>query len=228
MSAGRAVLLVGSARPRGTSTSEVLGGRVLECLANNGVRTQVFRAGHCLRPEREAALLQAIDEADALVLATPLYVDSLPYLVTRCLERVAAHRRGPVQRAEVRLLAIVNCGFPEWEQTRTALDICRVFARQAGFSWTGGLGLGAGEAIAGTPLERLGRRASRVARALDLAAEALFVGRPVPPEAQTLLSRPMVPPRLYTAIGTVRWLRTARRHGVLRRLGDRPFASRRG
>ncbi len=226
MNGRRAVLLIGSARPRGTSTSEVLGGHVLRRLADNGIRTRAFHVSRCQRPDKERSLLQAVDEADVLVIATPLYVDSLPYLLTRCLERIAEHRQGPTPRAEVRLLALVNCGFPEWEQTRTALDICRVFARKAGFSWTGGLGLGGGEAIAGRPLAELGRRARHVTRALDLAAEALIAGRPAPPEAQALLSRPMVPPLLYTAIGTIRWLRTAHRHGALRRLKDRPFASR--
>jgi hypothetical protein len=120
-------------------------------------------------------------------------------------------------------VAVVNCGFPEWEHTRTALEICRVFARQAGFEWMGGLGYGGGEAIAGRPLEELGGQTRSLRQGLDLAAEALLAGREVPEEAQALLARPVVPSRLYTAIGTIGWLRAARRHGTLRRLRDRPL-----
>ena len=123
----------------------------------------------------------------------------------------------------VPFLALVNCGFPEWEHNRTALEICRVFARQAGLAWMGGLGYGGGEAIKGRPLEELGGQTRSLRRGLDLAAEALLAGRTVPAEAQALLARPVVPSRLYTAIGTIGWLRAARRYGTLRRLRDRPL-----
>jgi len=175
------------------------------------------------RPEKERLLFQAVDEAELFVLSTPLYVDALPYLVTRCAERIAAHRQAQPQRSAVPFVALVNCGFPEWEQTRTALEICRVFARQSGFSWMGGLGYGAGEAIGGRSLEEVGGLTRSLRQGLDLAAEALLAGRPVPEEAQALLARPMVPSRLYTALGSIGWLRAARRKGTLGKLGDRPL-----
>lgn len=223
MNAGRAVLLVGSARPQGESSSEALGGYLLARLDEGGMDLEVFRVGRCQRPGKERRLLQAVDGADLFVLATPLYVDALPYLVTRCLERIAAHRAAVPHRTGTRFLALVNCGFPEWEHTRVALDICRAFARQAGFRWAGGLGLGGGEAIGGRPLYGLGGRARHVRRGLDLAAEALLAGRDVPEQAQALLARPMIPSRIYTVIASIRWLRAGRRHGTLRRLRDRPL-----
>ena len=227
MSARRALLLVGSARPRGTGNSEAIGSYLLARLAEGGMDTEVLHVSRTQRPEKEQHLLQAVDGADLFVLSTPLYVDALPYLVTRCAERIAAHRTATPERSEARsavpFLALVNCGFPEWEHNRTALEICRVFARQAGFAWMGGLGYGGGEAIKGRPLEELGGQTRSLRRGLDLAAEALLAGRTVPEEAQALLARPVVPSRLYTAIGTIGWLRAARRHGTLRRLRDRPL-----
>lgn len=227
MSARRAVLLVGSARPQGTGNSEALGSYLLARLAEGGMETEVFYVCRCQRPEKERALFEAVDRADVFVLSLPLYVDALPYLVTRCCERMAAHRatRPTVpKQPEVRFVALVNCGFPEVVHTYTALDMCRVFARQAGFAWQGGLGLGGGEAIGGRSLEEVGGMARNVRTGLDLAADALLAGRPVPEEAQALLARPMVGSRLYTALGNVGWLRTARRNGTLRRLWDRPLA----
>jgi hypothetical protein len=219
------VLLVGSARPSGTGNSEAIGSYLLARLAEGGMDTEVLHVSRTQRPEKERLLLQAVDEADLFVLSLPLYVDALPYLVTRCAERIAAHRQAQPQpqRSAVRFVAVVNCGFPEWEHTRTALEICRVFARLAGFEWMGGLGYGGGEAIKGRPLEELGGQTRSLRRGLDLAAEALLAGRTIPEEAQALLARPVVPSRLYTAIGTIGWLRAARRHGTLRRLRDRPL-----
>lgn len=224
MSAPRAVLLVGSARPTGTGNSEALGTYLLARLAEGGMETEVFHVHRCQRPGREQALFGAVDGADLFVLTLPLYVDALPYLVTRCCERMAAHRATVRQEPEVRLVALVNCGFPEVVHTFTALDMCRIFARQAGFVWQGGLGLGGGEAIGGRPLEKVGGMTRHLRSGLDLAAQALLAGRPVPEEAQALLARPMVSSRLYTTLGDIGWLRAARRNGVLRRLWDRPLA----
>ena len=231
---GRVVLLVGSARPSGTGNSEAIGSYLLARLAEGGMDTEVLHVSRTQRPEKERLLLQAVDEADLFVLSLPLYVDALPYLVTRCAERIAAHRQAQAEpqqelpqpqskRSAVRFLPLVNCGFPEWEHTRTALEICQVFAREAGFEWMGGLGYGGGEAIKGRPLEELGGQTRSLRQGLDLAAEALLAGRTVPEEAQALLARPFVPSRLYTAIGTIGWLRAARRQGTLRRLRDRPL-----
>ena len=223
MSARRAVLLVGSARPPGSGNSEALGSYLLARLTEGGMDTEVFHVHRCQRPEKERLLLEAVDRADLFVLSTPLYVDALPYLVTRCCERIAAHRATEPKEQRSLFLALVNCGFPEWEHTRTAIDICRVFARQAGFVWAGGLGLGGGEAIGGRSLEEVGGMTRHVRRGLDLAAEALLADRVVPEEAQALLARRMMPSRLYTAIGDIGWLRTARRKGTLRRLWSRPL-----
>jgi hypothetical protein len=224
VSARRAVLLVGSARPPGTGNSEALGSYLLARLVEGGMETEVFHVHRCQRPEKERLLLEAVDGADLFVLSTPLYVDALPYLVTRCCERMAAHRAAEPTERRSRMVAMVNCGFPEVEHTLVALDICRVFARQAGFVWAGGLGLGGGEAIGGRPLEDVGGMTRHVRRGLDLAAEALLADRVIPEEAQALLARPMIPSRLYTTLGDIGWLRTARRKGTLRRMWDRPLS----
>lgn len=227
MSARRVVLLVGSARPQGTGNSEALGTYLLARLAEGGMENETFHVHQCQRSEKEQALFEEVDEADLFVLTLPLYVDALPYLVTRCCERMAAHRAALPDEAKqtpVRFVAMVNCGFPEVVHTYTALDMCRVFARQAGFAWQGGLGLGGGEAIGGRSLEEVGGMTRNVRTGLDLAADGLLADRPIPEEAQALLARPLIPSRLYTAIGDIGWLRAARRNGVLRKLWNRPLA----
>jgi hypothetical protein len=222
MTLRRATLLVGSPRPRGTSTSEALGRYMFRSLERAGVATEV-RFVAALRGRIASELAPAVAPSDLLVLAFPLYVDALPAPLTAALEGLAAARVAVAHRGATHLAAIVNCGFPEARHTRTALDICRAFADEAGFAWAGGLGLGGGEAIHGAPLERAGRIAVRVRRALDLAAEALLAGRPVPEEAVALMAARHVPPRLYTTLGNLRWLRDAGRSGALRRLWDRPY-----
>lgn len=87
-------------------------------------------------PEKVKALLDAVDGADLVTLAFPLYVDSLPAPVIEGLER-AAHRRGRERTRRQLFTAIANCGFPEAHHNATALAICDRFAREAGSTGRG-------------------------------------------------------------------------------------------
>lgn len=222
-----ALLLIGSAKLAGESTSEALGSYLMQRLQARGVAGAAMHVARALRTETRAQeLLQAIDRADLFILAFPLYVDSLPYLVTDALERIAAHRSAQVVERCPLFLVIANCGFPEAAHNATALAICRQFADAAGFAWAGGLALGEGGAIAGRPLAQAGGMVHNVVAALDLAAVALEAGQSVPAEAAALMARPFIPARAYMLMGDVGWLAQARKHRVLRRLGARPFDQR--
>jgi hypothetical protein len=220
MTIARAILLVGSAKPAGTSTSEALGRFLFARLAERGVATTVLFVDRAPTPRAAHQLAAAVADANLFVLATPLYVDSLPYLVTRTLEDLA---RSSQARAGCAFAALINCGFPEAEQCCTALDIARAFAAQAGFEWAGGLALGEGGAIDGRPLEELGGLTKQVRAALGLTAGALAEGRPVPPAAIEQLAHRMMPARLYTIMGNIGWRWRAAQNGVGSRLDARPF-----
>ncbi len=221
----RVLLLTGS--PRGKkSTSQALGGFLLDRLEERGVATETVRLYTVQKSlQRRAMLLHHVDEADLVVLAFPVYVDSLPAPVIASLERIALHRRQTPPRRPQRFVALSNCGFPEPAHTETPLAICAQFARESGFAWAGGLGLGGGEGLVhGMPLEELGGRAARLRKALDLTAGSLAAGRPVPAEAEALLGRPAIPPWLYRLVGGLNWHRAARRSGVQRAVKATPYA----
>jgi hypothetical protein len=158
----RAVVLVGSAKPAGTSTSEALGQYLCARLQKHGVATTVLFLSRSLKSLPDRALNVALADADLFVLTTPVYIDSLPYLVTRTLEDLARSARPG--RSPCVFAAIVNCGFPEAGQCRTALDILHAFARRARFNWAGGLALGEGGVIDGQSLEALGGLTRHVQR----------------------------------------------------------------
>ena len=221
--AGTAILLVGSPKGGG-STSEALGRYLLEGLEIRGVETGVAHVLRALRTdEAQRDLRHSVGTAGLLILATPLYADSLPSGVTRLLEILAAKHNGKDWLGGKRFVALINCGFPEANHCDTAVDICRCFAREAGMEWAGGLSLGGGEAIGGKSLSEAGGVARNARKALDMAAEALAVGLPVPEEAVSLMAAPVVSTWLYTLIGDIGWRLKARRHGTGSRLKDRPY-----
>jgi hypothetical protein len=218
----KAVLLVGSPRTK-KSTSASLGGYLCEQLNARGIETQTIQIYTSLySQERMKAMLDAIDHTDLIFLAFPLYVDSLPAPVTATLEKIAAHRSN--NQSPVRFAAITNCGFPGANHNDTALAICSEFARQNRFEWLGGLSLGAGEGIVhGIPLNELDGRAIPLKRALDLAAEALAGGNPIPQSAKDLLAKPIIPNWMYTLNGRFGWRQAAKQYGMQKELKRQPY-----
>ena len=222
----RALLLVGSPK-REQSNSASLGEYLLEQLAQRGMDCDTIQIPPVLREADSApGLIEAVDEAEIVVLAAPLYIDSLPASVTRALERIAEHRGGKPVRKRQRFLAIVNCGFPEVQHNETAVEIYHCFAEQAGFEWAGGLAMGMGEAMRAKPLGELGWIARNVRKALDITAEALAGGNGAPPEAVELMARKLVPTWLYLMAGNARWNKDSKRHGTRHKMAARPHATR--
>ena len=219
----RALLLVGSPRTR-KSTSNALGQYLYERLAARSIETETIYPHTVLRSASKAqALLDAMEAADLVTLAFPLYVDLLPAPIIETLERIAVHRRGRQGRPQV-FTAIANNGFPEAAHNATALAICETFAQQAGFAWAGALALGGGGMIDGAPLT--GGRTARIRQALDLAAVALAAGQAIPTAAQDLLDKPVVPHWAYRLMGDLGWRLQARHNGAWGSLKRQPYQPR--
>jgi NAD(P)H-dependent FMN reductase len=215
------LLMIGSAkRPR--STSEVLGAYLLERLAERGFETGRVLLPRAVRSEDgRAALLEAVAQADLVILSFPLYVDSLPAPAIHALELIS-EARGEGGLAGKRLVALSNCGFPEARHNETALAVCRHFAEGMGMAWAGGLALGGGQAINGRALTDLGGMARDVIAALDRTVEALAEGGDVPPEAVERMAQPLTPAWMYVRLGGLGWRFQAMKHGAHRQIHARP------
>ena len=205
----RALLIVGSPKVTFPSTSGVLGGYLLTQLKQRGWETEslTLRA-NLLQGKEQAEFLTAVDRANLILLVFPLYIDSLPFLMMKSLEVMAGHIAAHPQVSPKRLFALSNNGFPEAHHNALALAICQRFAIDTGMIWSGGLAMGAGEALfGGLPIEEA-QRAGRppvkhVIQALDMVSAALADGQIVPPEAAKLMAKtpiPFMPFRLW------RWL----------------------
>ncbi len=218
----RALLLVGS--PKGKkSTSQALGGYLFDQLDNYGIQTETIHLYPALgTAEGRQSLLAAVDSHDLIVLASPLYIDCLPGPVTHALELIAAHcAEEPDQHA---FTAIINSGFPEAKQNETALAICAAFTRRAGFIWAGGLALGGGAGVVnGTPLIKLGWRASSIRIALELAARSLAAGMPIPDNAIALMGKRRIPNWLLFGLSSISWKAQSRRYGAEKLLSQQPY-----
>ena len=219
-----ASILVGSAKIMGTSVSENLARALAARLEREGVETSLHFAVEFLRENAPAlAAARAIAASDLFILATPLYVDALPALATHALELVAAARTS--ESGPARFALLVNCGFPEPEQNRTALQIGGHFARAAGYQWAGGLPLGGGGVVdPRVPIDEQHGPREHIKRALDAAATSLAKGGVVPPEALAAMVQAPFPDAAYRVMGDLGWRYQAWQNGVAQRdLRDRPL-----
>lgn len=220
----RAALLVGSAKVKGTSASEVMATALADRLAAASVPSELHFATEFVHEDmRTMRTAQSIAACDLFVLVTPLYVDSLPALATHALQlvdRARAPAHGPA-----RFAMLVNCGFPEAEQNRTALRIAHHFAAHAGYGWAGGLPLGGGGVVKpDRPLDAQGGPALHVIRALDLAAPALAAGAAIPGEAIEAMASSPMPDAVYRVAGDLGWRWLAYKNGLPQReLHARPL-----
>ena len=219
----KALLLIGSGK-KTRSTSEFLGNFLLERMRELGWRTETLNLGRVFRGQSDpSGLLEAVRQCDTLVVAFPLYVDCLPYAVIRALENIAEDRVGTRIRKKHHLVAIINSGFPEARQSDTAVAVCRKFAAETGFNWSGSLVLPAGEVISGKPLAEAGWVARNAVKSLRLTAIALANHEPVPKAAVERMARPAIPAWIYLLFAKIGWLKMARSHGVQGQLNRRPF-----
>ncbi len=222
----RVALLMGSPRPRGTSTSESLARGLMAPMAAAGIDCQIIPATAWAKagPRAEAALAK-VTASDLLVVAAPLYVDGLPAALTRALAALSAHRQAGGQLPG-RVVGLLNCGYPEASHSRSAMRLLRIFARENGLQWAGGLAMGAGEVLHGRPIGEAGWLFHAQATALRQAGLALAQGLPVPAAAASAMARPVVPAFIYRWVARWRWLTQIRARGMSgKELSARPHDS---
>ena len=155
-----------------------------------------------------------------------MYVDALPSLTTHALELVAGARAQAEKRTPMpRFAMLINCGFPEAEQTRTAMRIARHFADQAGYLWAGGLPLGGGGVItSATSLDKPAGPVANIVRALDQAVPSLATTGAVPHESIETMATSVMPDIFYRMFGDIGWRWQAHRNGLAQRdLHARPL-----
>lgn len=217
----KALMLIGSPKAK-NSTSEALGNYLLNGLNKKGYIAEKLHIPATLKHDVQG-LIDKVNETDLLIIAFPLYVDSLPSPLIKALELIAEHRNNHQSDKLQSLMVIINCGFPEAHQNDTALRICKSFASHANFKWLGGLAMGGGPAIGGKPIDQLGGMTRNLVKVLDMAIEAIADNKEIPIEAIDLMSAKLFPGWIFTLFADRGWKTQAKQYGVQRLLYAKPY-----
>ena len=122
-----------------------------------------------------------LEDAHAIVLAADVYLDSVPSLVLRFLEKVEQAVIGG-ESIGGRFYAILYTELYEGEQTSVAMEVLKNFCVHANIAWGRGLGIGGNkvEAVSGRRhLWSLFRAGTADFRQRSLREQALFIGKKI-------------------------------------------------
>ena len=225
----KAILLIGS--PKGkNSSSASLGAYLLKKIEKFDIVGETVHIHAEISTKAKTDLfLDKIEEADFIILAAPLYVDTLPAKIIKALSLIAARRKklyfDDIKSAKNQsFVAIVNCGFPEAEQNKTALKVYQQFVREAKLKYLGGISVGMGGAISGQSLAEMGGTAKNLIEGLDQAVEDIVKNQRLSDSVIEKTSKPMISQKwLYTLGGNLGWRFQALKNGVYRKLNDQPY-----
>ena len=221
------LLLIGSPRCE-RSNSYVIGKFLVDKLEEKGlVSEEAFVKRLVITREGADDLVKSVDNADIIVLATPLYVDSFPSPTIKALELIYEHRKTVLPTKSQLLVAIMNSGFPEKEHMDIAFKIIRNFAQASNFKWGGGIRVGWGMALNNEPLNEKKGMTRKLTRGLSLASINLSRGQPMSEEAEDLASALFVPLFLAKTMtqlfGNRDWNKQAKDNNAEAKMRDRPY-----
>ncbi len=220
----KCVLLSGS--PKGkTATSYSLVNYLSRELEKEGVETTIHILSKSIRSESKMqVMLQELDAADYVVLAAPLYIDTLPAHVLEVMKRIDIHRR-ELNRKHTKFIGIMNSGFPESEHNELALDILHAFCDRVNLHWAGGLPFGGGGIIGGIPLDEVGGRGRNAMIAMSKLALSIASDEDASFDTIEQIKKQVIPKRLYIMFAQRGWKQMARNSGVEKTLDAKPYCS---
>jgi len=158
----------------------------------------------------------ALARADAIIISFPLYYFCLPGMLTRFLVDYQTYctARGKLNK-QVKVYAIVNCGFPEPEINLEAVRVIQSFSRHLNAEFRFGVLIGGGSMMVAAKEAPFMKKAVQklnsafTSMAVDIQAENFTTMESIYIEAKYPFSRP-----LYYFMGGRGWITMARKNGL--------------
>jgi multimeric flavodoxin WrbA len=198
-------LINGSPKPSQSASGRIL--QFLQPLLESERHENTLHAWR--RPDLDSQDALDLCECDALIFAFPLYVDGIPSHLLNCLMQLE-ERLAHIEK-DIKVYAIVNCGFYEGHQARWALAMMENWCHRAQVQWGYGIGLGAGGILAGDnaipldvgPNRNLGQALRKLAHSVTNRVSD-----------QNLFITANFPKLLYKLGGEMGWRKNARANGL--------------
>lgn len=214
----RIVLINGSPKPdRENSASEFLINMQEEYIKSAGAETYRINARHSVLKGGEKEDFEEMNRADAVIFTFPLYVFCLPGVLMRFLQDY--YELLPAMggnNKEVKIYAVVNCGFPEADINEEAVRVIQSFSRHIGATFRFGVKIGGGGMLPGAleaPFMR--KTKSLLEDAFRKIADDILESERT--ETANIEIPAGVPRKVYFFFATRGWFQEARRYNLKRK-----------
>ncbi len=201
-----------------------------------------FKIYHTLKDEdRIEEMIEVVDKSDILIISSPLYIDCAPYMTIRLMNLVSDKvKEGKISEKKRLLFAISCAGYLEYYHNKVALRIYKQFAKKNGFTWSGGLPIGAAGTFVAYPVSELVKMneslpdddwrkeyyckpAIILDKIMQIAVAYLSKGEVVPKEELEKLHFVSMPLEAYVEGGNKNWMGWAEQLGTVDKLRDKPY-----
>lgn len=91
----------------------------------------------------DSAVIEEVVTSDILVFIFPLYIDGVPSHLLSCLVQLEEILKN-IKEKNIKVYALVNSGFYEGEQNKSAIEIIENWSEKCELKWGQGIGIGAG------------------------------------------------------------------------------------
>lgn len=167
------------------------------------------------KPGLSKEVIQSVSSWDTLIIAFPLYVDSLPSHLTNVLTELNSALSNmelqQVNHKPIKVFGVVNCGFYEGKQTHIALQILENWCKKTGFEWCQGIGIGAGEMFGQLNKIPLGHGPKKsLGRALKTLVKNITEGK----KDDNIYVSPNFPRGLFKLMADIHWNGIAKSLGI--------------
>lgn len=167
-----------------------------------------------------------MSSADAIVFAFPLYVYCIPGVLMRFLEDYFMHLKSSNgSNKDVRIYAVVNCGFPEPIINNEAIRVLKNFSIRLNLNWRFAVSIGMGEVVGATKdvkfMQRLCAKVYSSIYEIKKDIENDFEA-----SVENKYVAPNFPVFLFRRIGKLSWIKAAKNNGLSKEdLYKRPYIS---
>lgn len=147
----------------------------------------------------EEALLEKLANADTVILITPVYENNVPTTVLQFFEMAFKHKE-LFNAQNKQFFAITLTGFANPAAGKATLNTCKLFTEEMRFSWLGGITTSPATLI---DSEELGKMYAGLSTSLNLLAQGLNQGGPLPTQIFELNTKAVFPAWIYRIIGSI-------------------------
>ncbi|MVX63815.1 flavodoxin [Clostridium chromiireducens] len=201
-------IINGSPR-KGQGTSSHLINELMKLLDKNITENEYYISTFM----KDKSVFEEITSYNKIIFVSPLYADCFP---STMLEFMAAFEDFIKEKGTTKLdmYCIVNCGFIEGTQNKTAINIMKHFCDRLNFNWRFGVGIGGGEFMKGSKGMPLNSRMKKPVYNAYLALKEDIENSTSAPAKEDILVNAKIPKFIFKIAGNSGWKSMAKKNGL--------------